>query len=280
MGFFGWLLGRKKPKQIKLGLALGSGGAKGFAELGVLRAFEEHDIKFDIVGGTSIGSIVGAFVADGYSSTDIIELLDAVINEVLVLQIKNRFGAGEFGLKSVIDREIGDKNIEELKKPFVCIATEMISGEERVFNSGNIADALCASSCILPYFKPVAIDGEKLVDGAYSNSIPADHVRSMGADYVVGIDLFVAETGGASFLSKLLPSYKGVVENPREKGYENSDVMLRPDLTGYRATSFGRKEANEMFDIGYQTALEYIPKILQDIKALQAGKYKRINAKD
>ncbi len=271
MGLFSFLFGRKKPKQIKLGLALGSGGAKGFAEIGALRAFEENGIEFDIIGGTSIGSIIGAFLADGYSSTDILELLKAVD----VSEIKNTFmlGMDTFGLKGVIDREIGNKNIEELKKPFVCVATEMESGQERVFRSGNIADALCASGCIPPFFKPVVIDGEKLVDGAYSNSIPADHVRALGADYVVGIDLSVRENKSGGFFSKLLPTYKGVVEEPWAKGYENSDVMLHPDLTGYKSISFGK--GDEMFDIGYQKAMEYMPKILEDVNALKFSKQKR-----
>ncbi len=270
MGLFSFLFGRKKPRQIKLGIALGSGGAKGFAELGVLKAFEENEIFFDIIGGTSIGSIVGAFLADGYSSTDIMELLKAVN----VSEIKNTFmlGMDTFGMKGVIDREIGNKNIEELKKPFVCIATEMESGEERAFRSGNIADALCASGCIPPFFKPVVIDGEKLVDGAFSNSIPADHVRAMGADYVVGIDLSTHESKSGGLLSKLLPTYKGVVEEPWAKGYLNSDVVLHPDLTGFKSVSFGRAE--EMFDIGYQTALEHIPKIKADIEVLKLGKVK------
>ncbi len=275
MGFFSFLFGRKKPKEIKLGLALGSGGAKGFAELGALRAFEENDISFDIIGGTSIGSIIGAFYADGYSSTDIVEMLKAVD----VSEIKNSFmlGMDTFGLKGVIDREIGSKNIEELKKPFVCIATEMESGQERVFRSGNIADALCASGCIPPFFKPVVIDGEKLVDGAYSNSIPADKVKELGADYIVGIDLSNSDSTGGGFLSKLLPSYKGVVEQPSKMGYDNSDVMLHPDLTGFKSISFGR--GVEMYDIGYACALSHIPQIKQDILALKTGKRKKIKEK-
>ncbi len=275
MGFFSWIFRRKPVRQIKLGLALGSGGAKGYAELGAIRAFEENDIHFDIIGGTSIGSIVGAFIADGYSSTDVVELLKTVN----IGEIKNTFmlGMDTFGLKGVIDREIGSKNIEELKKPFVCIATEMESGQERVFRSGNIADALCASGCIPPFFKPVVINGEKLVDGAFSNSIPADQVRLMGADYVVGIDLSVRENKG-SIISKILPSYKGVVEEPWAKGYENSDVMLHPDLTGFKSISFGRGE--EMFDIGYHTALEFINKIKEDVALLKSSKQKNSKKKD
>ena len=77
MGLFSWFKNFtfiKKPRKIKLGLALGSGGAKGFAELGAIKAFEENGIEFDVIAGTSIGSIIGAFYANGYTSSDIVEM--------------------------------------------------------------------------------------------------------------------------------------------------------------------------------------------------------------
>ena len=155
MWFFSWLFRRSKPKQIKIGLALGSGGAKGFAHLGALKAFEEFNIKFDVISGTSIGSIIGAFYAEGYSSTDIWEMLKRVdfgeITNLFMLQMDSS------GLFNVIDREIGSLNIEELKKPFMCVATELETGEEHVFRTGSVAQALCASSCIPPFFKPVVV---------------------------------------------------------------------------------------------------------------------------
>lgn len=195
MGFFSWLFKRKKPKQIKLGLALGSGGAKGFAELGVLRAFEENGIEFDIVAGTSIGSIVGAFYCDGYTSSDVNALLSHInLGEVITGFMLNM---DTEGLHRVLDRELGGLSFNELKKPFAAVATEYDTGAEKVFDSGNVAKALCASSCFLPYFKPVLIDGVKYVDGAYVNSIPADLVKKMGADYIVGVDLSVREIGRA-----------------------------------------------------------------------------------
>ena len=106
MSFISKLFGiKKEPKKIKIGLALGSGGAKGFAELGAMRAFEENDIYFDCFAGTSIGSILGAFFADGYSSTDITELLRGVdFNEIKNLFMINMSTSGLFG---VIDRYIG-----------------------------------------------------------------------------------------------------------------------------------------------------------------------------
>lgn len=267
MGFFSWLLRRNKPKKIKLGLALGSGGAKGFAHLGALKAFEENGIEFDMVAGASIGSVVGAFYSAGYSSTDITELLSRIdVNE-----IKNLFmiRMDTFGLFKVIDREIGSINIEELKKPFKAVATLLESGEEHVFESGSVAKALCASSSIPPFFKPVVINGVRYVDGAFSNSVPADVVKKMGADYVVGIDLSTRDTK-PSILSKFFPTFKSKVASPWAKGYEFSDTILHPDLSNYSAVSFSQGKI--MFDIGYHHALSFIPNIKKDIEQLTLNK--------
>ena len=274
MGLFSWLFRRNKPKKIKVGLALGSGGAKGFAELGALKAFEENGIEFDVIGGTSIGSIIGAFYAQGYSATDIFELLKRIdFGEVANLFMMNMDTSGMY---KVIDREIGSVNIEELKKPFVTVATEIDTGKEHVFSEGNVAIALCASSSYPPFFKPVVIDGKRYVDGAFTNSIPADHVKKLGADYIVGIDLSTHESG-SGLLNRLFPTFRTDVKEPWAKGYEFSDVMLHPNLKGYRPISFRR--GNEMYDIGYNHALEFVSQIKSDIKDLTYGKNKNKSKK-
>ena len=268
-----WLLSRlfkkSKPKKIKLGLALGSGGAKGFAHIGALKAFEENGIEFDIVAGTSIGSVVGAFYSAGYTATDILELL----KRVDFSEIKNPFmiKMDTFGMFKVIDREIGSLNIEELKKPFKAVATVLESGEEHVFESGSVAKALCASSSIPPFFKPVVIDDVRYIDGAYTNAIPADLVKDMGADYVVGIDLSTEESK-TGLLSKIFPTYKSKVSDPRAKGYANSDAMLHPDLNEFSSVAFWH--GLKMYDIGYHHALTFIPKIKQDIENLKKKRKK------
>ncbi len=270
MNFFGWvkkLAPRKKKPEIRLGLALGSGGAKGYAELGALKAFEDNGIEFQIVAGTSIGSIIGAFYADGYTSTDIYELLKTVDFG----EIKNLFmiKMNTSGLFTVIDRTIGSLNIEELKKPFMAVATELESGTEHVFKAGSVAEALCASSCFPPFFKPVVIDKKRYIDGAFTNSIPADLVREMGADYVVGIDL-ADHDAKPSVLFKFFPSYKSQIKEPWQKGYENSNVVLHPDLKEFSAVSFS--EGSKMFDIGYSSAMENMEAIKSDIQKLRTGK--------
>lgn len=258
---------KKKPKKIKIGLALGSGGAKGFAELGAIRAFEENGVEFDVIGGTSIGSIIGAFLANGYSSTDILELL----KKVDVSEIKNLFmmNMDTSGLFKTIDLSIGSLNIEQLKKPFCAIATCLETGDEKVFTTGSVATALCASSSYPPFFKAVVIDGKRYIDGAFVNSIPADWVRAQGVDYVIGIDLSTHEKK-SGILDKIFPTYQSGVEKPWQKGYDNSDVMLKPDLSRYRPISFSDGEI--MYEIGYNEAISKMPKMLNDLFALRKGK--------
>ncbi len=268
MGFFSWLFKRNKPK-LKIGLALGSGGAKGFAHLGALKAFEDNGIEFDMVAGTSIGSIVGAFYCNGYSSTDIFEMLKRVnFNEIKNLTM---IGMDTLGLFSVVDREIGSLNVEELKKPFRAVATELDSGREKVFDSGRVAQVVCASSSMPPFFKPVVIDGKRYVDGAYTNSVPADVVKGLGADYVIGIDLKTESK--PSLLKRIIPTYKSEVKEPWAKGYEFSDVVLHPDLNEFTSLSF--MQGSAIYDIGYATAVKAIPKIKNDLENFFGGKVKK-----
>ena len=250
----------KRKKEIKIGLALGSGGAKGFAELGALFALEQNGISFDYIAGTSIGSIIGAFIAYGYNSTEIFELLRRIEIKDIVYA-SDRITDLISGVFRVIDRNIGSLNIEELKKPFSCIATEKESEKEKVFSSGNVAKALAASSSYPPLLRPVKIDGVYYIDGAFTNSIPADVVKKMGADYIIGIDLSVQKPKKAKKEKKI-----GVV-NPAGKGYRYSDVILHPDLKGYSSYDFNKYM--EMYDIGYKCAIEKIPQIKKDLERLK-----------
>ena len=266
MKLFAWLF-KRKPKTIKVGLALGSGGAKGFAHLGALKAFEENGIEFDLIAGTSIGSVIGAFVAQEYTSTDIAELIKRIdLGEVTSAFMINMDTSGIF---KVVDRELGSLTFEEMKKPFKAVATQLETGDETVFSSGNVASAVCASSSIPPFFKPVLIDGERYVDGAYTNSVPSDVVRDMGADYVVAIDLSTRESK-FSLLKKIFPTYKSSVKEPWAKGYANADIVLHPDLNDYSSVAIG--SAMKMYDIGYQCAMSYVQQIKEEISALKTKK--------
>ena len=256
MGFLSFLFRRKK---LKIGLALGSGGAKGFAHLGVLKALEENGIEFDVIGGTSIGSIVGAFYADGYSATDVYHLISNLNFREIITGIP--YNMDMSGIFTVLNREIGGKAIEELKKPYLAVATDSSTMQEVVFTSGKASTAMCASSCMLPYFKKFTDErGRLLIDGAYVNSIPADRVKEkLLADYVIGVDL-------SSHVAK--PT-DGTLD-PREKGYKYADVMLTPKLEEYSALSIHKR--HDMYEAGYQSAMEKMEQIKKDYALLRAGK--------
>ncbi len=256
--FLGWLFGKRKKIKPKLGLALGSGGAKGLTHIGALKAFEENGIEFDIVAGASIGSVIGAMYAQNYSSHDILNLVNAVNFDDIKRSFMIRMDTGS--VKELFDKNLGDVTFDELKKPFKAVATDSVTGEEVVLDKGNVAISLCASCCYPPFFKPVEIDGRLLIDGAFTNSIPADLVKGMGADIVVGIDLSAFKSEEKkSFFIKLIPQVKVGKDNPQEAGYINSDIMLRPNLGEYTALSFSGM--NEMYEIGYNEALKMIPQI-------------------
>lgn len=267
MAWYHKLFKREKPKK-KLGLALGSGGAKGMAHIGALRAFEENGIEFDVVAGASIGSIVGAFYADRYRADEILHLLETVNFK----EITNMFMVkmDTVGLEDVINRYIGDLSFNELKKPFMCTATDYRTGEEVDLKEGSVAKALCASSSYPPFFKPVEIDGRLLVDGAFSNAVPADLARQIGAQFVVGIDLSAFKKEKKSIIGDWLAKMPFEYGNTSQKGYDNSDIMLKPPLSEYSAASFSG--LHEMYEIGYETAMKEMPAVKEGIAALNGAK--------
>lgn len=248
-----------KKKSFTLGLALGSGGAKGMAHLGALKAFEDEGIKFDIVTGTSIGSIVGALYVKGYSSADMAQ----IVNNLNVKEFSKNLrpfadlGFAERFLENYLEGEIFD-----LPKPFAAWATDGDTNEGVLLSSGKTARALTASAAIPPFFRSVDIDGKKLYDGAFTNAVPADVCKQMGADFVIGIDLaaFIRSDEEKSFVTRFVGSavsafipvkYK---EDCRSRGYDAADIMLRPNLYGYRATDVNRLAAAKMYEIGYAEA--------------------------
>ena len=209
-----------QAQRPRIGLVLGGGGAKGGAEVGVLKVLEEAGVRPDLIVGTSIGAIVGGLYAAGYSASDLEQLfsqqewlslltdrrddlsgepykqVDGVtyIFGFPVIDQNNRlFGMLKGGrVEQVIDSMLAVKGCVEfecLATPFRCVAASMISATEVVLSEGTLPQAIRASMAIPGIFKPVEIDGEQLVDGGMMNNLPVDVARDMGADIVIAIDL-------------------------------------------------------------------------------------------
>lgn len=250
----------KKTPPKKLGLALGSGGAKGMAHLGIIRAFEEENIAFDIVTGASIGSIVGGMYARGLSSANMVSYLsDLGLTDPQKLIMYKLSG---LTVEKILDRMLGGAQFDELFTPFKAVAVDIFKGEVVVLDKGSVSRAMSASSAIPPIFKAVEIDGRQLADGAYMNNVPADVAKNMGADFVVGVSLSSNMPSNnliKAALDDMYPGNKVPLMNRAAAGEKYSDYLFTPDLTSFSSASY--KKLDEMFDVGYKLAKEKMPEI-------------------
>jgi NTE family protein len=181
-----------RPTGPTIGLALGGGAARGFAHIGVLRTLAKQGLKFDVIAGTSIGSVVGGcFAADN---------LDAIEDWARSLTRRRVFGFLDFSLSGSglisggrlaerLRATLGDTTIEELPLRFGAIATEIGTGHEIWLTRGRLADALRASYSLPGVFAPVRVGGRWLMDGALVNPVPVSACRALGARVVVAVNL-------------------------------------------------------------------------------------------
>lgn len=176
----------------KIGLALGGGGARGWAHIGVIRALQEADIKIDYVAGTSVGAMIGAIYTIG--ALDRLERFahEMTIDNLLPLIDVSFPNLGLIEGKRVYDfitEYLSNKNIEDAEIPFRCVATNFLSKKEVVFDSGSMVDAVRASISIPGIFVPFKRGDVYLVDGGVVNPVPVSVVQNMGADMVIAVNL-------------------------------------------------------------------------------------------
>ena len=182
-----------ESKRPKIGLALGSGGSRGLAHIGVIKVLEENNIPIDFIAGSSIGAMVGGFYAAGLSIKEIEEIaLSTNWRRVFSILFDPHLKQGLIGgekLKTFIENYINGKKFEDCKVPFVTVATDLKTGEVVVLNKGEIAQAIRTSISIPLVFKPAEINGRMLVDGGLSAPVPVEIVRGMGADIIIAVNL-------------------------------------------------------------------------------------------
>lgn len=173
----------------QLGLALSGGSIKGFAHLGVLKRLEELNIRPDIIAGTSAGSIVGAFYADGYAPDEIFELLRS--QSFSSLSRISLSGSGVFDttkLTQFLKTHLRHKRIEDLAIPLRVVATDLDAGSQHIFTEGNLAHIITASCCIPVLFRPVEIQGVHYVDGGIFRNFPVSVLRE-DCERIIGVNL-------------------------------------------------------------------------------------------
>ncbi|MGH7204367.1 MAG: patatin-like phospholipase family protein [Candidatus Levyibacteriota bacterium] len=179
-------------KYPKIGLALGSGGAKGLAHIGVLKSLEKHTIPIDMIAGSSIGSFFGAHYARHRESKKLEEMIMTFsrksLMELLDFTIK---GGIVKGLKT--EKFIGDMlevtQFQDLKIPFAAVATDFNTAESIIFTSGNLIKAVRASISVPTFYQPIVYTKRLLADGGLSDPIPVDIAKSLGADITIAVNL-------------------------------------------------------------------------------------------
>jgi NTE family protein len=220
-------------RPIKIGVALGSGSARGWAHIGVLRALAERGIRPDVVVGASIGSLVGAAYASGQLDTleawagdlsrmDVWRLLDTTIRRGGVM-------SGNRLMRAVRER-LTDHEIQDLPIPFAAVATELDTGVEVWLRQGSMLDAVRASSGIPGMFTPTWYQDRWLIDGGVVNPVPVSTCRALGADYVIAVNLN-AHLSGFTGRRRFPPPREEVEELPEDVAEEDSPAGLER-LTG------------------------------------------------
>ncbi len=247
----------------KIGLALSGGSVLGAAHIGVLKALEEFEIKIDFFAGTSIGGLVAGLYAFGKSWEEIKEFAD----ELNWLEISS-LSLSNFGLLS--NEKLGDKfidavgnvNFEDAKIPFAVIAVDISSGEKKIFNKGNVAQALMATSAIPGIFIPVEIDGKLYVDGGVLENVPISAARELGSEKIIAVDLNVKRKyeKPENLIDLVVNSFNMMVINAEQMLSQKADILITPDLSNYDYVHTDK--IDELVEAGYKEALKALKKNL------------------
>ena len=241
-------------------MALGGGVARGPAHVGVLAVLDEAGIPIDFVSGSSAGSIVGALFAAGLSMQHIFNLVGYINWRTCASLVWPKEGfVSLYKLEAWLVEELGDIKIEDLKKPYCVTATDMQKGTAVRFTQGKLAPAVHASCCVPGFIRPIHMDGKILGDGSLVDTVPVDVLREMGADYVIGVDLFSsAIRPGWGSLGMGLTAIEILVERAGG-GTWSADCLITPRLKGVSYLSFKHRE--KLIALGREAAQEKMPEI-------------------
>lgn len=300
------------PKKIKVALVLSGGGARGLAHIGVLKAFEENNIPIDLIVGSSIGSIVGGFYAAGFSADQIQKIMeetdwnsifaDETYRSQLLLSqkdiprrhilqfrlegivpiIPSSISQGQKVFQTLYNRLLranfqAGNNFDNLKIPFRAVATDLISGKKVVLRSGDLAEAINASSAFPLLFAPVEIDSMWLVDGGISDNLPVDVALQENADFVIAVDATsdIRDQQDITLPWEIADQVTTIMmKTPTAESRQKADFVLQPALKNYKGGSFS--ELDSIIQIGYTSAIRSI----DSLRFLIKQKERREQGKD
>jgi NTE family protein len=246
----------------KIGLALGSGGARGFAHLGVIMALKDAGIPIHLIAGSSMGALVASFYGAGIDLERLYKLSTAFKRKYFL-----DFTVPKMGLisgkkvKEFIKVFTHGKNIEELSIPIGIVATDLLTGEKVVFKKGPVAEAVRASISIPGIFVPEKYKGRILVDGGVTSRVPVSVAKEMGADMVIAVDVSMVKrnaeiTSIYDVIMQSIDIMQTEIINSREM---TADVMIRPPVENYSSRAFTNIE--EIINIGLEETKKHLKEI-------------------
>jgi NTE family protein len=283
-------------KILRTGLALGGGGSRGFAHIGVLEVLEETGIPVDMIAGTSIGATIGGvYLLEGKAAnlrqrmTGFIEsdafkeagfevLREKKDDEYIGVfdSMAQTFRRGwmyshSLTRQSIVsketffeinDRLFGEKLIEDLSRPFSAVSLDITTATEYIWSKGPLRDAVMASSAIPGFFPPVELNGRILVDGGWTNSVPVRPARSLGADFIIAVDTSRDRETPCEFkrgVDLMLRTVFIMMKTLRELQLEEADVVIQPQVMDIHWADF--RNPDQLVESGRKAAIAALPQI-------------------
>lgn len=258
----------------KLGLALGSGGSRGIAHIGFLKALEEAEIKVDFLTGSSMGAVIGACYAFGLSPDEmLVRAKKLKFRHVCDISFRPIGNGGLLRSKKMykqIKKIVGDSTFNSLKTPFKCVSVDLCTGEKRVFGDDyEVAKCVSASSSIPGIFRPVEIDGGRFIDGGTKCRVPLQEAYDMGAEVVIGIDVLGATRPMKDKFNVFTVLFRAFEMMDRELSVINErdvkpDLFFEVDIGDMSQYKF--KGLDRAYEAGYKLGKENIEKIKELIR--------------
>jgi NTE family protein len=259
----------KPTKPVRVALVLGSGGARGFAHVGVIRVLHEAGVPIDVITGASIGSVIGALYAS-YPNPDWLERITLNVKRNVLIDF-NIFHLNEgvvtgYGIQDFLLRHIRVKNFRQLKIPLTVVATNFNNGQPYLISGGPIPPAVNASAAIPGFFKQVHLYGKTLVDGGLSAPVPVAAAEAYHPKMIIAVDIDEELTSHlpGGFFGKLSRSLDILQQNLTDHTVGAADVVLHPNVGDVGAMDFSQRY--RMVRAGKLNAMKALPSILKIMK--------------
>jgi NTE family protein len=269
----------QEQEDVKVGLVLSGGGAKGLAHIGAIKVIEDAGVRIDYIGGTSMGAIVGALYASGYTARELDSIFHVLDFEELIqdnipraaktfyektdsekyaltlpfdgfrISFPSALSKGQnlFNLMSKLTGHVNHINdFSELPIPFFCMATDVETGKSVKLKSGYLPQAVSASGALPSIFSPIEVNGQLLIDGGVTNNYPVAELRRMGAEVIIGVDVqdsLLSRKNLRSAIDVLVQINNYRTINDMVEKREKTDIYIHPDIREFSVISFNRGES-------------------------------------